>query len=526
MNSVSTMTTPKVTGLTEDEQRELDQLFKVWAAKTQRNALRVDYYNGHNAIKDLGISVPPSLKNIVDSVVMWPAKAVDSLAARSMFDGFVTSGNTEDPLGLRPMLDANQFDLLYAQAVVSELTHSVSFITTTLGGVGDPDVLISLRSAEYASAIWDFRRRRIRSGMAVVDLSTETPSEPTLITMYLSEWVITCQKSQNAWKVVERRINPLGRPLMEPMPFAPSERRPFGRSRISREVMSLTDMAQRGALRADILMEFNTAPARYLMGADEEAFRDSKWSAYMNTFLSISKDEDGETPTLGQLSQLSPQGAISYMQHLASRFSGATGVPLSSLGIVQDNPASAQAMEASKDEIVTTTHAMNRVNRIALTNVARMGLALRDRVTLDQLPEEAASLQGRFRNPALPSVVSQSDAMVKQIAAIPWLADTEVALEELGYDESQIQRLLSDKRRQQAPGILDKMITARDGGGTGDSESADLKGRADALGILVRAGVDPDDAAVRVGLPGVKFTGAVPVSLRQPETDARGLEEK
>lgn len=55
-------------------------------------------------------------------------------------------------------------------------------------------------------------------------------------------------------------------------------------------------------------------------------------------------------------------------------------------------------------------------------------------------------------------------------------------------------------------------------------DPADLKAKADALGVLIRAGVDPDEAAIRVGLPGVKFTGAVPVSLRLPQTEAVGLE--
>ena len=48
----------------------------------------------------------------------------------------------------------------------------------------------------------------------------------------------------------------------------------------------------------------------------------------------------------------------------------------------------------------------------------------------------------------------------------------------------------------------------------GQPTPADLKARFDALGIAIRAGVDPDDAARQVGLPGVKFTGMTPVSLR------------
>jgi len=50
--------------------------------------------------------------------------------------------------------------------------------------------------------------------------------------------------------------------------------------------------------------------------------------------------------------------------------------------------------------------------------------------------------------------------------------------------------------------------------------------QADALGVLIRAGVDPAEAARRVGLAGLAFTGAVPVSLRLPESDAAQLEQQ
>jgi hypothetical protein len=51
-----------------------------------------------------------------------------------------------------------------------------------------------------------------------------------------------------------------------------------------------------------------------------------------------------------------------------------------------------------------------------------------------------------------------------------------------------------------------------------------MKERFDALGVAIRAGVDPQDAARQVGLPGIQFTGAVPVSLRLPQSEAKDLE--
>ena len=61
------------------------------------------------------------------------------------------------------------------------------------------------------------------------------------------------------------------------------------------------------------------------------------------------------------------------------------------------------------------------------------------------------------------SPVSRSDAMVKQVAAIPWIAETDVALEELGYDQDQIVRMKADRRRTQGRAAIDALIAAGSG---------------------------------------------------------------
>lgn len=61
---------------------------------------------------------------------------------------------------------------------------------------------------------------------------------------------------------------------------------------------------------------------------------------------------------------------------------------------------------------------------------------------------------------------------------------------------------------------------------SGGGDPADLKLRFDALGTAIRAGVAPESASQVVGLDGIRFTGAVPVALRLPETQSATLEEK
>lgn len=89
------------------------------------------------------------------------------------------------------------------------------------------------------------------------------------------------------------------------------------------------------------------------------------------------------------------------------------------------------------------------MNGIALRNVALMALAVMHGTSFAAERDSGIDVSARFHNPAMPSVVSQSDAMVKQISAIPWLGESDVALEELGYSGEQIQRLRTDRRRSQ-----------------------------------------------------------------------------
>ena len=73
------------------------------------------------------------------------------------------------------------------------------------------------------------------------------------------------------------------------------------------------------------------------------------------------------------------------------------------------------------------------------------------------------NVNARFMSPAYPSVVSQSDAMLKQAQAFPKIAASDVALEMLGYTDEQMQRINSDARRSEARQMVEQMMGASDG---------------------------------------------------------------
>lgn len=75
-------------------------------------------------------------------------------------------------------------------------------------------------------------------------------------------------------------------------------------------------------------------------------------------------------------------------------------------------------------------------------------------------------------------------------------------------------------------GEIADMIAADDGPipGVVTDPATRVKAQADALGALIRSGVDQEEAASRVGLGGLSFPN-LPTTIRVPTTDAAGLEQ-
>ena len=474
---VSVFNPPKsVFGLDDGEQDLLNKLIAVWNQKKTRNQLRSAYVDGKHRLDHIGFSIPPQMKDI-EEVVGWPAKAVNAHAERCMFDGFVSPAAADDPFELNSILVDNRFDIELPHAIRSSMTHSVAFLTVTDGDIqsGEPDVVVMPHSAQWSAGLWNFRTRSLKAGLVVNDI--DEYGTPTEISLYLPDSTIIITHSTQ-WQAHKIKHN-LGRVLMEALPYRPDIDRPFGRSIISRPVMSITDDAVRTIMRTEASAEFYSAPQLILMGADPETFKRDDgtpipaWEAIIGRINMISRDENGDIPTITQISQQSVQPHIEQMRALASRFAGETNVPLHALGVVSDNPSSAQAMYAAEKDLVIDCTAANRVYGAALRRVAQNIVMLRDGLTPEQMSDELKSISVRWRNPALPSVVDAGDAMIKLISAFPWLADTTVALEEVGFTDTQITRLLADKQRIQAQLTMQALLAQVTGGANGQQNAGE-----------------------------------------------------
>lgn len=521
-----------MTNVTDAELDTIRQLVATWRAKYTRNVLRSTYYDGKMPLKPTG-NIPPEAFARIRAVLGWPEKAVTALTQRQVFDGFVAAGQEEDPFALNEILDDNRFDLELPQAINSALKHSCAFITTAKGDVasGEPQVQIMARSAEWSAAIWDKRRRRVAAAIAITDV--DELGRPSAMDVLLPDVVLLCRRRPSGSWTVDRRVNDLGEVLAEPLAYDPQLDRPFGRSRITRAVMSITDKALMNIVRTEIGADFYAAPRMLALGVSADAFTRGKWQAAIDRWFAIGRDEEGELPQVTQLPQMTVQPLTELHRLYASQFAGETGLPISALGIVQDNPPSAESMYAAEKDLIVAARASNRVFGAALRQVGRRVVMLRDGKSADSA--ELRRLKANWVNPAFTSPTTAADGLVKLQSVFPWLSESEVALEYAGFTKAEVARLLADKRRAEGGATMAALVAAagrnpaasgEGASSTGTAEATELKAKFDALGVAVRAGVDPQDAARRLGLDGIQFTGAVPTSLRLPESEANELEDK
>jgi hypothetical protein len=230
-------------------------------------------------------------------------------------------------------------------------------------------------------------------------------------------------------------------------------------------VMSITDSGVREVLRTEISSEFFTTPQRYVLGADESLFADTtKWEAYIGNFFALGgADEDGNMPQVGQFPQMSMQPHTDYLRSLASQFAGETSIPVNSLGIIHDNPASAEAMNAANEDLIIEAQNLIDSNGSSLRNIALMAMAIIEDVTMDELTDDQKGVMPSYKNPAMPSIVSQADAWTKIVSVAPddvksGIFSSDIFWEQLGFSEDQRDRIMKAMTKASATATINSLM--------------------------------------------------------------------
>lgn len=435
-------------GLTQEERDTVSALVKEWDRHKTANRLHDLYYEAKVPLKNLGIAVPKRLQWVANACG-WARLAVDYLVNRSQFDGFKV-GDEDTANKLHSVVVSNDLICTYREAITSTLKHGCGFMTVTGGrpNTQDPDVVICAYPATAASAIWNPVERSLESGLCVVQLDNK--NNPSWVNVFMTDRTLSII-NDGGWRVRSRLEHSMGRPLIEPFIYKPTLEKPLGQSRISKPVRDLTDDYIRASARTEIAAELCAAPQKYALGVAEDAFQGkSKWDAALDAIFAVTRDENGAVPTFGQLAQGTMQPNVDYQRTLACRMSAETSIPLSALGVVTDMPTSAESIKVTKEDAIIEAQMINERANKALCNIALMALAHLNHTSFMQERAAAQDIEARFKNPALPSPTSEADEMIKHVSILPWLAESTVTLDKLGYTADEQIRMERDRKRYEA----------------------------------------------------------------------------
>lgn len=430
-----------------------------------KNRRQDEYYDGKRAVRFVGSIIPPQYMSLAITLG-WTGKAVDLLARRCNLDAFTWADGDMKSLAYREVWDGNRLGSEINAALVSSLIHGPSFAVTTKGGDGEPPALIHFKDATDATGDWNPRRRGLDNLLSITGRNKE--GRVTSLVLYLDGDTIEAVRDGATWSV-DHSEHPWGVPA-DVLPYRPRIKRPFGTSRITRPARKIQDMAVRELFRTEGHMDVYSYPEFWMLGADENIFRNSDgtvkapWQVMLGRIKGIPDDDDASDPALAradvkQFPAASPEPHLKALNAFAKLFARELSLPDSAVAISDmSNPTSADAYDSSQYELIAEAEGATDDWAPGLRNAFTRALAMAE--GLSEIPAEWASMDTKWRSPRFLSRAAEADAGGKQLAAIPWLAETEVGLELLGLDEQQIQRALSERRRVNAGARLDALIAA------------------------------------------------------------------
>ena len=384
--------------------------------KRNRVLLRYKFYEQKAFAPDLKISTPQGLEWL-NNINGWCTKAVDNLAERLQFDGF-----GDDMFNFTEMFDQNNPDIFFDDAMLSALISSCSFVLVTRGTETQLGKRIRFQviDGSNATGIIDDYTKLLTEGYAVLDRDDNDK-----VTRYAYCVPGETHIFENGEEIAVEKFNS-GFCALVPIIYKPDAKRAFGHSRISRACMDYAKSAMRTIKRSEIAAEFYSFPQKYATGLSEDAEMLNTWQASMSALLTFTKDDNGDSPTLGQFQMASFTPHLEQLKAIASMFAGETGLTLDDLGFITSNPSSAEAIKAGHEGLRLAATKAQRCFGVGFKNVGYIGACIRDNEPYlrEELFETKALWKPTFEPDA--AMLSQiGDGVIKLNQAIEGFVDAE-----------------------------------------------------------------------------------------------------
>lgn len=398
---------------------------------------KYDYYNADNDISDYGISTPFRMRRLRPGIG-WAGRAVNTLGDRVVFDGFAN-----DTYSINDYLDTINGYSVLAKAKQDALVAGCAFVAVADDGNGGK-VLVPFTAQEATGEI-DQRTGLLKWGLAVTKWHIPKPRKPGI--MYAPKDYILFTPEFTA--IFENRSllevvpNLTGRTMLHAMTHRASADRPLGKSRITNTARRIINEVGRMKRRLEIAEEFYSMPQRYISGLAEGADKDEKLDSAIGRVWTITKDEEGNAPDIGQLQQLSIDGFETSKKDKARDFCAETALTMRNLGYETANPTSGEGLIAMSDDLLLEAeHTQDEMGRQIKEICISLRLALDGN---DVVPAKLKEIIPAWKPIFKQDIGATGDAMFKLFQAMPELIGTVEGYRMMGVGIRQAEELV--KRR-------------------------------------------------------------------------------
>ncbi|MDY6143738.1 MAG: phage portal protein [Arcanobacterium sp.] len=337
-----------------------------------------DRYNGMNQLTALGVAIPPNVRAL-EMNVNWDRLTVDTMSEVLTVDGFESATMTGENISrIWQVWQSCNMKTLSHLAHTEAMTQGIAY--AIVGMDHRQKIVTNIRPKDNIAVITD-RFGHVQE--AVVKYVTDTPDgEQVATATYYAPGVRESYRDESGmWVRVNDGADDYAR-ILDVVPVVPVVNMmrlgdTMGRSEIDL-VSAYTDAASRSFTLLQLATEILAMPQRWIIGGDLSKFRRPDGSIpdigeiYMGSFLQIGKQD----AKVGQFDGANLSQVIDVLKHCAEMVSAVTGIPGSMLGLNTGNPASAEAMRAAKERMISRGEFKQDVFGDAWETWARIVLAL------------------------------------------------------------------------------------------------------------------------------------------------------
>jgi hypothetical protein len=404
------------------------------------------YFEGEQPIKYMAAALESEFgERLTQLVINWPQLGVEAYENRLDVEGFRLPGQGKTDKELWRIWQVNDLDEESSQGHLEALINGRAF---AIVGENEEDPKTPIITVEHPSQVAVYRDPRTRRILWGLKRWTddEDPNRPVEhAALYGLDTNYYYVMDEGRWadtEVVEHDRNMCS---VAQLPNRPRLLDPLGTSEF-KNIIPLANAANKMATDMMVSSEFHAMPRRWVVGMDEDDWKDQDGNAVSNWSKVAGRvwaaDKLPSEVQMGQFQEADLANFHNSIKLLGQLTTQMLGLPPHYTGFTGDNPASADAIRSSEAQLVKRAERKQRVFGGGWEQVMRLAR----RIATGKDDPDMRQLETIWRDASTPTVAQKADAAVKLFTAniVPWRQ----TVEDMGYTDTQISLMADERERE------------------------------------------------------------------------------